>query len=156
MTAGLGCAAVDYGPRIEVVTRSTDPIGERHTAVHGNVVSMGDDAIDRVSVDGTDVVGLDVDPETRCAHYATERDVLAIAFPCCETFYPCHECHAEVADHEAEVWPRSSRGAEAVLCGACGGRLSIEAYLDSPLVCPECGAAFNPGCRDHHDRYFET
>ena len=116
---------------------------------------MTDGAVDRVSVEGTEVVGVDVDPQTRCAHYPTERDVLAIAFPCCGTFYPCYECHEAVADHEAQVWPRSDRDESALLCGACGSRHRIAAYLDSPLACPDCRAAFNPGCRDHHDRYFE-
>lgn len=111
--------------------------------------------IDRVVVDGAEVLGVAVDPETRCAHYASERDVLAIAFPCCGTFYPCFRCHVAVADHGAEVWPASERQDRALLCGACGSRFSIEAYLDSPLACPECDAAFNPGCVDHHDRYFE-
>ena len=117
---------------------------------------MTEDVVDRASVDGTEVVGLEVDPETRCAHYHTERDVLAIAFPCCGTFYPCYECHEAVADHEAEVWPLSARDEPALLCGACGRRHAIAAYLDSPLACPDCGAAFNPGCRDHYDRYFEA
>lgn len=117
---------------------------------------MAEDAIERVSVDGTEVVGVGVDPETRCTHYATERDVLAIGFHCCGTFYPCHRCHTEVANHDAEVWPVSARDRRALLCGACGSRFSVEAYLKSPLACAECGVAFNPGCRDHHDRYFEV
>lgn len=102
------------------------------------------------------VRGVGVDPETRCAHYSTDRDVLAIAFACCGTFHPCYRCHAAVADHDAEVWPASTRDERAVLCGSCGSRMAIGTYLDAPLACAECGAAFNPGCRDHHDRYFEA
>lgn len=117
---------------------------------------MDEDAFDRVSVGGAEVVGVDVDGETRCAHYATDRDVLAIAFPCCGTFYPCFQCHAEAADHEADVWPVSALDHRAILCGACGSRFAVETYLDSPLACPVCEAAFNPGCADHHDRYFEV
>ena len=117
---------------------------------------MADEQVDRVVVAGTEVVGLDVDGETRCAHYATERDVLAIAFHCCGTFYPCFECHEAATEHDPEVWPRSERDARALLCGVCGSRFSVETYLESPLACPDCGAAFNPGCRDHHDRYFEA
>ena len=115
---------------------------------------MAESEVDRVTVAGTEVVGVDVDPETRCAHYATERDVLAIAFRCCETFYPCATCHAEAADHDADVWPVSAFDHRALLCGVCGHRFAIEAYLDSPGACPACEAAFNPGCVDHHDRYF--
>lgn len=107
-----------------------------------------------VEVAGTPVVGVDVDPETRCAHYDSALDVVAFAFPCCGTVFPCRECHDALADHEASVWPASAFDEPAVLCGACGTRLAIEAYLDSPLTCPACGADFNPGCRAHHDRYF--
>lgn len=110
----------------------------------GDVVRVGDVAVH----------GVDVDPETRCAHYATERDVLAIAFACCGTFYPCFECHAALADHEAEVWPRDARDVEALRCGACGAAFAIETYLAAPSSCPACDAPFNPGCVDHHDRYF--
>lgn len=117
---------------------------------------MARGAIDRISVGGTGVVGIGVDHQTRCAHYATERDVLAIAFPCCGTFYPCYCCHAAVADHDAEVWPTSEREEHALLCGVCGHLTTIEAYLDAPLACADCGTAFNPGCADHHDRYFEV
>ena len=121
-----------------------------------NPKTMADVEVDRVDVDGTEVVGVGVDPETRCAHYATERDVLAIAFRCCGAFYPCFECHAAVADHEADVWPASVFDHRALLCGACGHRFPIEAYLDSPGTCPDCETAFNPGCVDHHGRYFEV
>lgn len=109
---------------------------------------------DVVRVGGLEVRGVDVDPHSRCAHYASDRDVLAIAFACCGTFYSCAECHAAVADHDAEVWPKASWDESALLCGACGSTFAVEAYLDDPLSCPACGAAFNPGCRDHHGRYF--
>jgi uncharacterized CHY-type Zn-finger protein len=38
-----------------------------------------------VQVHGHAVRGVDVD-ESRCAHYGTERDVVAIRLPCCDTF----------------------------------------------------------------------
>lgn len=96
-----------------------------------------------------------VDDQTRCVHYRTPRDVVALEFACCEEFYPCHRCHAETADHAARVWPRDRRDREAVLCGVCGHLLAIADYL---LVesCPACGSAFNPGCRDHAHLYFEV
>jgi len=100
------------------------------------------------------VVGLNVDDQTRCAHYRTHRDVIAIRFACCETYYPCFECHAACVDHEAAQWPRHRFDEPTVLCGVCGTELSIETYLDCDHQCPDCGAAFNPGCRRHADRYF--
>jgi uncharacterized CHY-type Zn-finger protein len=105
---------------------------------------------------GVAVYGEDVDRETRCAHYGTERDVVAIQFACCERFYPCHACHDAVADHEAAVWPRADFDQPAILCGACGARLAIEGYLACDDACPDCGHAFNPGCADHADRYFSV
>lgn len=107
-------------------------------------------------VGGHEVRGVGVDPETRCDHYDSERDVVAIRFPCCEVFYPCFRCHEAVADHPAERWPADEFDAPAVLCGACGTALSVRAYLDCEASCPACGAGFNPGCADHYDRYFEV
>lgn len=109
----------------------------------------------RVIVCGTEVHGLDVHDDTRCAHYASDRDVVAIAFACCGRFFPCFQCHDALADHEAERWPADATGTCAVLCGVCGHVHAIGDYLDSPLSCAACGTEFNPGCRDHHDRYFQ-
>lgn len=108
------------------------------------------------TVHGLTVHGVDVGPETRCAHYATERDVVAIKFRCCGVYHPCHECHEAAADHRAAVWPEAEFDEHAVLCGVCGAELRIVDYLADGSSCPACGAAFNPGCRAHRDRYFAT
>jgi uncharacterized CHY-type Zn-finger protein len=147
-----------------------------------------------MDVHGHTVRGVDVGPETRCRHYDSELDVIAIRFPCCGTFYPCYECHLAAADHEPERWggdgstargdvedngstarggvedngstanrtaseeQGSTDGTDArtgaVLCGICGTVLSVAAYVDCDDRCPNCDAAFNPGCRRHYDRYF--
>lgn len=99
--------------------------------------------------------GVAVDPETRCDHYGTERDVIALRFGCCDTYYPCFACHAVVADHEPAAWPRSRFAEPAVLCGACRETITAAAYLADGSSCPHCGVQFNPGCRRHRDRYFE-
>ena len=99
--------------------------------------------------------GIDVDAETRCAHWDSPVDVIAVRFGCCETYYPCVSCHDEATDHEAEPWPRARFDEPAVLCGVCRERLTAREYLASDDACPSCGAAFNPGCRAHHDVYFE-
>ncbi|GAA1526844.1 putative CHY-type Zn-finger protein [Agromyces terreus] len=101
------------------------------------------------------VFGETVDDETRCVHYATAVDVIAIRFACCDRYYPCHSCHAESADHPAVVWPRGRWGERAVLCGVCGGELTIEQYRGVES-CPNCDAGFNPRCRLHWDLYFEA
>ncbi|VTT85929.1 hypothetical protein DM2_1967 [Halorubrum sp. DM2] len=101
--------------------------------------------------------GVAVDPETRCAHWDDPVDVIALRFGCCEAYYPCDACHDAAADHEAVPWPRERFDEPAVLCGVCRTTLTAREYLDSgDDACPACGAAFNPGCRKHRDRYFET
>ena len=45
-----------------------------------------------------------VDDQTRCVHYQSELDIIAIKFKCCDTYYPCYSCHQEDADHLAQIW----------------------------------------------------
>lgn len=40
------------------------------------------------------VRGVTVDPETRCVHWDSPVDVVALRFGCCETYYPCDACPA--------------------------------------------------------------
>lgn len=101
------------------------------------------------------VRGVNVDSKTRCAHYATDRDVVAIAFACCETFYSCYRCHDALTDHSPETWDREAFDEDAILCGGCGDRLSIASYLDN-TSCPACDAAFNPNCAEHYSLYFDV
>lgn len=100
------------------------------------------------------VHGALVDSQTRCVHWAGPLDVLAIRFPCCGGWYPCHTCHEEHADHPARRWPARVRDAQALLCGVCGETSSIREYLDAASECARCGGAFNPNCRLHHALYF--
>jgi len=101
------------------------------------------------------VRGLDLDPETRCAHWRSALDIIAIKMRCCGGYYACRDCHDALADHPATVWPRAEWNESAVLCGACGTEISIEAYLACDNRCPTCAAAFNPGCKLHRHLYFE-
>jgi len=102
------------------------------------------------------VRGVEVGPETRCAHYHGPRDVIAIRFPCCDAFHPCFACHEETTDHESQRWPADRYHTPAVLCGVCRAVLTIQQYLDGDDTCLSCGAAFNPNCARHYDRYFEV
>jgi uncharacterized CHY-type Zn-finger protein len=102
------------------------------------------------------VRGLALDPQTRCAHWASPLDVIAIKMRCCETYYACFDCHAALAGHKAAVWPRAEWAEPAILCGACGAELSVHAYLACDSRCPSCGAGFNPGCHKHRHLYFAT
>ena len=105
-------------------------------------------------VGGETVRGVGLDGETRCVHYTSPEDVIAIRFHCCREWYPCLRCHGTVADHEPTVWPPVAFDERAVLCGVCGTALSVRSYLDSGHTCPACGAAFDPGCANHYDYYF--
>jgi uncharacterized CHY-type Zn-finger protein len=98
--------------------------------------------------------GVAVDADTRCAHYDDAVDVVALRFLCCDSFYPCFRCHEAVTDHDPERVDGDSFDEPSVLCGVCEATLSVRAYLDCEDTCPACGAAFNPGCRRHRDRYF--
>ncbi|PCC43893.1 CHY zinc finger protein [Brevibacterium aurantiacum] len=89
-----------------------------------------------------------VDNYTRCEHYSTGLDIIAIRFYCCDRYYPCRLCHAECAGHPAQQWPREEWNRFAILCGACETELSIETYLRAD-ACPECATGFNPGCKAH-------
>jgi uncharacterized CHY-type Zn-finger protein len=100
------------------------------------------------------VLGRPVDEQTRCVHYRTALDVIAIKFWCCRAYYPCHLCHEETAGHPAAQWPVEEQDAEAVLCGVCGHELSVREYL-AVDGCPRCAARFNPGCALHAHLYFE-
>lgn len=99
--------------------------------------------------------GVGVDGETRCAHYDGDRDVVAIRFPCCGVYYPCYRCHAEATNHDPEVLPSAAFDEPGILCGRCRTTHAVSTYLAGDDACPDCAAAFNPNCRDHHYRYFE-
>ncbi|HSP75005.1 MAG TPA: CHY zinc finger protein [Cryobacterium sp.] len=98
--------------------------------------------------------GQTVDAQTRCVHYRSAADIVAIKFFCCGRFYPCHQCHSAGETHAARLWPANRWTEHAILCGACRGTLSIADYR-AATACPSCGAAFNDGCRAHAHLYFD-
>ncbi|TFB22775.1 hypothetical protein E3U55_05940 [Filobacillus milosensis] len=103
-----------------------------------------------------EVKGQVIDSQTRCEHYHTDRDIIAIKFKCCNTYYPCYQCHEEEAGHSIERWKAEEYNQKAILCGSCVTELTIEDYLKSNNKCPNCEALFNPGCQLHYHLYFET
>ncbi|MFL0684154.1 MAG: CHY zinc finger protein [Algoriphagus aquaeductus] len=105
---------------------------------------------------GVNVFGKPVDNQTRCVHWHSELDIIAIKFKCCDKYYPCFSCHEEEADHEHRVWPKAEFDQKAILCGVCGNELSIKDYMASNNTCPHCKSGFNPGCSKHYHLYFET
>ena len=98
----------------------------------------------------------ELDGQTRCKHWYSPLDIIAIKMPCCGKYFSCFECHRENTDHAAKVWRRSQFASEfAVLCGSCKIELTVEQYLGSGSTCPRCQAAFNPRCSAHYHLYFE-
>ena len=101
------------------------------------------------------VKGKTVDAHTRCVHYHSPLDIIAIKMKCCNTYYPCIFCHNDNAGHDAAVWNKNEFDKKAILCGACQTEMTINDYLESNNTCPHCKAAFNPACSNHYQYYFE-
>jgi len=115
------------------------------------------------------VYGQAIDDQTRCVHWNSSRDVVAIKMHCCQRFYPCHSCHqqqTDTAQHTHTVWPRDEWQQPAVLCGVCKSQLSVQEYVSvygsysaqcaSSTSCPHCKASWNPGCGKHLHLYFDS
>ena len=96
-----------------------------------------------------------VDEQTRCVHYNTPLDVVAVQLKCCGRYYACYLCHAKSELHDVTCWNIADYARQAVLCGVCKDLLTIEEYLSCGFSCPSCRSSFNPGCAKHFDIYFE-
>lgn len=80
--------------------------------------------------------GIAVDAQGRCAHWHSERDVVANTCGECSKLWACSLYHDELADH---------------------GFVPVDRQLPSVMhgaFCPSCGHPFNPGCKAHEDVYF--
>ncbi|RWZ58051.1 hypothetical protein EQV77_09705 [Halobacillus fulvus] len=99
------------------------------------------------------VYGVKVDQQTRCQHYHSDIDVIAIKFRCCGKFYACHACHEEMEDHAADRWPEEEWDETAIMCGNCRNVLTIREYMDVNS-CPSCEHSFNERCSNHYPLYF--
>ncbi|WKW45636.1 CHY zinc finger protein [Myroides sp. JBRI-B21084] len=120
---------------------------------------MGCNKIDKKTDTSTNkeikVYGQTVDNETRCVHYHTQLDIIAIKFKCCRKYYPCYKCHQEAELHKPQVWGATEHNQKAILCGVCKHELTIAEYINSGNKCIKCKANFNPGCSKHYHLYFE-
>lgn len=108
------------------------------------------------TIQGIRIFGKPIDNQTRCVHWHSDLDIIAIKFKCCDKYYPCFSCHEEEADHAHQVWPKAQFDQKAILCGVCGNELGIQEYMASNNTCPHCQSQFNPGCSKHYHLYFET
>lgn len=101
-----------------------------------------------------EIYGQLVDGQTRCVHYHSALDVVAIQFKCCQRYYACHDCHSESESHAAIRWTTADVRQQALLCGVCKNTLTIAEYLNGDFACTSCHSPFNPGCATHRDLYF--
>ncbi|BDZ38102.1 CHY zinc finger protein [Microbacterium suwonense] len=106
-----------------------------------------------IAVGGRIVRGAVVDDQTRCTHYHSDLDVVALRFRCCGDWYPCVHCHDDSVTHPRMVWEPQDGSVQAAICGVCARTMSISQYR-AAAACPACGAGFNPGCVRHHELYF--
>lgn len=122
----------------------------------GSGAALGPETLEQLpGKDGAPLIwGVDLGRygESRCSHWHSELDVLAIQAPCCQKFYACASCHDACEDHSLEPWPSStSVEHNALLCGVCRHSYSIRAYINGPEPprCQACGVDMNPGCKLH-------
>ncbi len=97
------------------------------------------------------IYGIQLDQAGRCLHYHSEADVVALRCRQCHKYYACYKCHDESENHDFK--PADASDSVPVLCGNCMNQLTREQYEQG--FCPYCRHQFNPGCRLHHDIYFE-
>jgi uncharacterized CHY-type Zn-finger protein len=101
------------------------------------------------------VFGKTIDHQTRCIHYQSRKDIIAIKFKCCNRYYPCYQCH-NLAEHHAPVtWEKKHFSEKAILCGCCKQEITITEYLNGDNTCPNCNSSFNPKCSLHYHLYFD-
>ena len=102
------------------------------------------------------VHGKSIDDQTRCIHWHSDLDIIAIKFACCNKYYPCFSCHVECETHQPKQWSiHKFKTEKAILCGKCKKELTIYEYFNCNNRCIHCKANFNPGCKKHYHLYFQ-
>ncbi len=101
------------------------------------------------------IKGKTIDDLTRCEHYHSPLDIIAIKFKCCNEYYPCYYCHQGTSDHLVQVWKKNEHSTKAIFCGICKHEMTIKQYLTCDNKCPFCNNKFNPNCSNHYHFYFE-
>ncbi|OBA27769.1 hypothetical protein HANVADRAFT_1265 [Hanseniaspora valbyensis NRRL Y-1626] len=110
------------------------------------------------------VCGKLIDDETRCEHWHSPIDIIALKFKCCPNkYYPCFSCHVETnePDHKLIKYDLiKDKNEKVVLCGKCKTELTFDQYqsklTEDSLKCPSCLSDFNPGCKLHYCHYFDS
>lgn len=97
--------------------------------------------------------GLLVDNESRCQHYHTVLDIVALKCFQCQKYYACYQCHDSLEDHKFRAYPCQLKEDKVLICGVCRQEMTIEEYQEA-VACPNCHSSFNPACSKHYDIYF--
>ena len=98
--------------------------------------------------------GLLVDDQSRCQHYHSTLDIVALKCSGCLKYYACYQCHDSLEEHSFRAYPCQLKQDKVLICGVCRHEMTIEEYQQA-LVCSHCHSAFNPACSKHYDIYFE-
>ena len=83
-------------------------------------------------------VGVEIEThrESRCKHYHSKLDVLALESSCCNKFYSCVKCHDEMENHAMIPWDSdTSLNRHALLCGVCEKTFSIRTWDMYNYIC---------------------
>ncbi|GAJ98965.1 CHY zinc finger protein [Geomicrobium sp. JCM 19055] len=101
------------------------------------------------------VYGHTIDDQTRCTHYHTIKDIVAIKFKCCGKYYPCYQCHDACESHDRKTWEPEEFDQRAILCGVCKKEHTIHEYLKTD-ACIHCQSPFNERCANHYHLYMNV
>ena len=67
-----------------------------------------------------EICGMEVDAQTRCVHWRSAVDIVAIKMACCGVYWACKDCHEALAGHAIAVWGRGS-GMRGRFCAGLAG-----------------------------------
>ena len=98
--------------------------------------------------------GLLVDDQSRCQHYHSTLDIVALKCFECQKYYACYQCHDSLEEHSFRAYPCQLKQDKVLICGVCRHEMTIEEYQEA-VACPNCHSVFNPACSKHYDIYFE-
>jgi len=120
LPAGIAILSSERKQRIGDSVAETVVVSDKMTWSADDIDQESTKSLSHRTIGGQHVYGINVDQQTRCAHYRKPTDIIAIKMKCCGVYYACKDCHEALSGHPIEVWPRAEWDERAILCGACG------------------------------------
>ena len=74
--------------------------------------------------------GLLVDDQSRCQHYHSPLDIVALKCFECQKYYACYQCHDRLEAHIYRAYPCQLKQDKVLICGVCRHEMTIEEYQD--------------------------